>query len=142
MEWKIFYLPMKIIRRTNRQISSGQLMELKVHRITELLFIWVIHKIHWIDIFIEPCIIFNMVRFSKITHIQLIATEKHLNSTCYTKLKFLIHFRWATRAIFKWPVLDPVHDYPQRNNSEVRCLNLKCLSVAVKIFLGSAVIIL
>ena len=81
-------------------------MEIKVYRINELLFIWVIRKIFWVDIFIEPCIIFNMVRFSEITHIQLIDTEKHLNSTCYTKLKFLMHFRWATRAIFKWPGLD------------------------------------
>ena len=65
-------------------------MELKVYRITELLFIWVIHKIYWVDIFIEPCIIFNMVWFSKITHIQLIASKKSANGTSDTKLKFLI----------------------------------------------------
>ena len=29
-----------------------------------------------------------MVRFSKITHIQLITTKKHINGTCDTKLKF------------------------------------------------------
>ena len=78
---------MKIFRGSNGYVMSRNLIKLIVYWIAELFFIFIIHKVKGINIFIKPCIIFNMVRLSKITHIKLIAIKKGINGTCYTKIE-------------------------------------------------------